>query len=385
MSDDKIVQLSARDFEEAIDFLNLVFSAHSPHDFATMLPSIYGPTDELMGCNYAIKTDGRIRAIVGLFPINLSVGNVPLRIAGIGGVSTHPGHRATGYMKSLMHHCVTEMKTQGYQLSWLGGQRQRYLYFGYESCGTKCIFTVSKTNLRHSFDGASHVSFAPISSYDKERIAHATKLHNGQQLYCARSDQNFHDHLVGWHSKPYAALNSHGKMIGYLVASTEGDLIAELCADSTDAAIEMVHGWVEEQTCEAVTVELHAVPDGLFYGLGRIGEHVRIRESGNWQVFDWAAVAEALLRLRSQSCVLAQGTVTVGITGYGTLRLTVDGDRIECVRSEEDGDVTCDGPTAKRLLFGPLSPSLVMRLPRQAVLLESWCPLPLSLTRQDWV
>ncbi|SVE51359.1 uncharacterized protein METZ01_LOCUS504213, partial [marine metagenome] len=49
-----IIQLTANDFEESMDFLNLVFSAYSPHDFANMLPSVYRPTDELMGCNYAI-------------------------------------------------------------------------------------------------------------------------------------------------------------------------------------------------------------------------------------------------------------------------------------------------------------------------------------------
>ncbi len=32
-----IIQLTANDFEEAMDFLNLVFSAYNPHDFATIM------------------------------------------------------------------------------------------------------------------------------------------------------------------------------------------------------------------------------------------------------------------------------------------------------------------------------------------------------------
>ena len=380
-----IIRLTVNDFEEAMDFLNLVFSAYNPHDFATMLPSIYRPTDELMGCNYAIKTDGRIRAIVGMFPITLHIGEVAVRVAGIGGVSTHPEHRSSGYMRTLMHHCVDEMKSQGYHLSWLGGQRQRYLYFGYESCGTKCVFTVSKTNLKHSFDHDSDIEFASISGYDEERIAHALALHNAQAMYCKRQDENFHHHLVGWHNKPYAALDGHGRMVGYLVTNGEGDLIAELCAETTEAAMRMICGWVEQHSPDYVTVELHAVPDGLFYGLGRIGEHVRIKESGNWQVLDWVTVTDALMRLRHHSGPMSDGAVTVGIEGYGAIQLTVDGDRASCTATDAPADVTCDAPTAKRLLYGPVSPSLVMPLPKQAQQLESWCPLPLSLTRQDWV
>ena len=41
----QIIQLSAEDFEEGMDFLNLVFGQHAPHDFARMLPSIYRPFD----------------------------------------------------------------------------------------------------------------------------------------------------------------------------------------------------------------------------------------------------------------------------------------------------------------------------------------------------
>ncbi len=382
---DEIFQLKGGDFEEAMDFLNLVFSAYSPHDFKTMLPSIYRPTDAHMECNFAIKTEGRIRAIVGLFPILLRVDDIDMRIAGIGGVSTHPDHRTGGYMRSLMRHCVEVMRSQNYELSWLGGQRQRYLYFGYESCGTRSSFTVSKTNLRHSFDHPADITFAPMSAYDSARVARALELHNGQTVYCARPDTDFYHHLVGWHNKPYAALDGHGHMVGYLVANREGTLIAELCADSTDAALSMVRGWVEQSSEDSVTVELHAVPDGLLFALGHISEQARITESGNWQVFDWATTVGTLMRLKQRGGGMVAGEVLISIEGYGGLRLSVSGGEASCTPSDSSPDITCDGPTAKRLLFGPIPPGLVMTLPERATILESWCPLPLSLTRQDWV
>ena len=55
----------SRDFEDAIDFMNLVFSAHGPIDFTQLLPALYQPTDEQMGWNWAVRENGRIRAVVG--------------------------------------------------------------------------------------------------------------------------------------------------------------------------------------------------------------------------------------------------------------------------------------------------------------------------------
>ena len=47
----ELVRLKANDYEEAMDFLDIVFSkAHCPHDFGSMLPIIYRPTDEHMNC-----------------------------------------------------------------------------------------------------------------------------------------------------------------------------------------------------------------------------------------------------------------------------------------------------------------------------------------------
>ena len=95
-----IERLSTADFEEAMDFLNLVFGAVEPHDFERMLPLCYRPQE--MHRNLAIREGGRIRAIVGLFERSLEVGAHTLRVGCIGGVSTHPRSRGRGYMRALM-------------------------------------------------------------------------------------------------------------------------------------------------------------------------------------------------------------------------------------------------------------------------------------------
>ncbi len=384
-SGDREALLTADDFEEAMDFLNLAFSEHGPIDFATLLPSIYRPTDRHMANNYAIKKDGRICAIVGLFPITWHVGDAVLRVAGIGGVSTHPDLRGSGLMTALMEHCVGLMTAQKYPLSWLGGQRQRYLYFGYERCGNTNVFTVSKTNLKHCFEGDPDIRFEAIGPEDRDRIAGARALHDAQPMYCQRSLEDFHIYCTCRSFGLFAALDGSGRMVGYLVASQKSDYVAELGADDDDIALEMLRAWVAHHSERSTTVDVGPMGGDLIYKLGRCCEAVSVRPSGNWQVIDWIAVTDALMKMRRRSGPMAEGSVVVGIEGYGAIRLQAEGDEAGCAAADEDPDMSCDAPTAMRLLFGPLSPSLVMPLPEKAALLESWCPLPLTWKRQDGV
>ena len=123
----EINRLQASDFEEALDMLNFSFGFQHPKNFETLLPALYKAEDEHMSWNWAVRENGRIRAIVGAFPLAWQLGETTLRISGIGGVSCHPRARNQGYMQQLMSHAVASMRAEGYHLSYLGGQRQRYL------------------------------------------------------------------------------------------------------------------------------------------------------------------------------------------------------------------------------------------------------------------
>lgn len=125
----EVIRLKAQDYDDAIAFLNLVFGKeHRVSDFAKMLPIIYRPTDEHMNCNFAVRENGEIRGIVGLFPAEMKVGGTILKLGGIGSVSSHPQDRGKGWMKLLMGQAIAEMANTEVDISWLGGFRQRYQY-----------------------------------------------------------------------------------------------------------------------------------------------------------------------------------------------------------------------------------------------------------------
>ena len=116
-----------QDYDELIDFGNMVFK----EDFRALLPKLYQDHPEAAAHHHLIREDGRIKAMVGSFPITLKAAGRTLKVRGIGTVSVHPYARGRGYMKTLMGNAVKEAEAEGAALMILGGQRQRYEYFGF--------------------------------------------------------------------------------------------------------------------------------------------------------------------------------------------------------------------------------------------------------------
>ena len=169
----EIIQLTASEFQDGMDFLNLAFGPHGPYDFQQLLPAVYRPTEEWTRCNYVVREEGQIKGLVILFPFTWRVGEASFRVGGIGGVSTHPKSRGAGHMKTLMNHCIRVMREEGHHLSYLGGQRQRYQHFGYEYCGGASSFSLYKTNSRHCFKDDPGIRFVPLEAEDGDRLIHA--------------------------------------------------------------------------------------------------------------------------------------------------------------------------------------------------------------------
>ena len=382
----EVVQLTAADFDEGMAFLNAVFGEERPHDFHAMLPSIYQPTDKLMACNHAVRENGEIRAIVGLFPMDWQVGETVLKVGGIGGVSTHSAHRDKGYMSLLMNHCVQHMKAQDFHLSYLSGQRQRYGYSGYETCGQRFLVPIGKRNIRHVFDTPSSLCFEAIAVDDVDRIAVAQRLHDAQLVHHLRDPTHFGRFLVSWYHKPFAALDERGAMVGYLVATSDGSRVSELVAADTDTAVDIARGWVEaDAERSSINFELSAVNYDLVRRIAALGESQSVHEADNWQIFDWVATVEALLKVSATGGELVDGEALIGIEEHGTLRVRVVGGEPQVERVGCASTRAWHPFTAMRVFFGPLPPCAVTALPHEAAVLQAWCPLPLSWPTQDGV
>jgi len=379
-----IARLTPADFEEAMDVLNFSFGFEHPHNFETLLPVLYHPGAEAMSWNWALREEGSIRAIVGVFPLTWKLGDATLRIAGVGGVSCHPRYRKRGFMGQLMRHCVEAMREEGYPLSWLGGQRQRYGYYGYEKCGINYQLSLAPINVRHVFgDGDLGIEFRPLERQDRTHLQGVIGLHDAQPIRGVRPRERFYNMLLSWYHMPHIAISPDSRMIGYVVANGNGDRITEILAvNEGEPELQIAAAWVQQHG--EATFDL-APSNRLLPKLAAVCGGMSVHSSGNWQIFDWAAALDALLKAQCTLIPLIDGAVVIEIADYGKVLLEVAGGSARCIRSDAAPALQTDAFTAMRLLFGPLPPATVLALPQAAAALEQWCPLPLFWGRQDGV
>ncbi len=295
---DTIVQLSANDYDPALAFLDRVFGEHRPHDFRHLLPAIYQPTDEHMRCNYAIQRDGHIKAIVGVFPITQCVGPTTLRIAGIGGVSVDPACRGEGLMRILMDHAVREIDHAGYDLSWLGGQRQRYRYWGYEVGGTTLKFTLDKRALKHDLHNATPLTLHHVTHENDPHLRAMHALHNATPTACIRTAQAFPRHLRNHHHTARAGLDGQGRVVAYASTSSDGSTTSELVAATPADTLGLVRALAEQSTSQWPTFHTPALPGPVSRALSACADNTTYSDAYNWRIKDWPKVVNAWLTLQ---------------------------------------------------------------------------------------
>ena len=156
-------------------------------------------------------------------------------------------------MQQLMAHCVQAAPAEGFHLSWLGGQRQRYGYSGYEKCGVYYRLTLSQTNVRHALGSADFgIDFHPLAREDRTHLQGVIGLHDAQPFRGVRAAHRFYDLLLSWGHRPYVARSRDGRMIGYLVAQADRTCVTELLAvNEGEPELDIAAAWVQHHgnTC----------------------------------------------------------------------------------------------------------------------------------------
>ena len=127
--------------EEAIlDLIDLVFSkTGSSIDFASLVPKVYGRAG-FSAYHAVAEQAGRLVGTVAMLPVTVHMGDTALRGGYIGSVAVHSKYRGQGHMRALMDLLIAEAKSRGYDFLALGGQRQRYGYWGFEVCGADKVW-----------------------------------------------------------------------------------------------------------------------------------------------------------------------------------------------------------------------------------------------------
>lgn len=362
-----------QDYDEIIDFGNLVFK----EDFRALLPKLYQDHPEMAAHHHLLREDGRIKAMVGSFPITLQAAGKTLKVRGIGTVSVHPYTRGRGYMKTLMGNAVKEAEDEGAAMMILGGQRQRYEYFGFTCCGTGLSFSLSPSARRHlrrfRDDSLTLISLAD----NKEYLRSCCQLLEKQPFYGVRPGVDFCDIAQSWSSTAYVILRD-GEFLGYC-SLQEGHLVQELFLEDYRYITGVVLK-IGELCKDRMTVAALPFQQEMIHALNLICDGQSISPNPMVNVLDYPAVIEAYLTLKGQQTPLADGRLVICAEGKGCFAIEVKGGSVKVTPTSDSPQITLPHLQMMAYLFSPLGQAGVSRKTPEEL---SWLPIPLYVARCD--
>ncbi|MGI5894605.1 MAG: GNAT family N-acetyltransferase [Candidatus Merdivicinus sp.] len=365
---------TAAEYEDLIDFANMVFKT----DFAALLPKLYFGHPEMAVHHYLALEDGKIRAAVGSFPLEFEMGGVKVRARGIGTVSVHPYSRGMGYMKELMNRAVADAKAEGTDLMCLGGQRQRYEYFGFSKACQQRSFTVTPTNRRHcrgiSSDSVVLVPLAEHPEYEKL----CWELHRNQPVHAVRPLENFTEICCSWSCQPWVILQD-GNFAGYAVMKKDGTSIPELLLKEKAEVLPVVFALVQKAGCD-VKFSPAFWQKTVISALSEVAESSAVQGGEMFQILNFPKMIEILLNQKAAQTGLPDGTRILGIEGGNRYQIAVSGQKAVVTETQEAADWTLDAVSMQSRLIN------AGNLWQYDTFVENcWFPLPLELPAQDMV
>lgn len=380
------------DAQDIVDFADYVFSQSSePHDFARLVPKLYDEGRKTQQYHYLVEEEGKIRAMLCVLPVRFTVAGVELKAGCVGTVAVHPRARGKGYMQKLMAYALEDMKTGGYDYSVLGGQRQRYEYFGYEPAGIKLDFTLTADNVRHKYRhlDATGISFEELSG-PSLLLDESFALYQKGVISGARNKESFADILRTWNAVPYAILQN-GKFVGYLSVSRGGGMVFEI--ELTDEALLplVCKSLMEFKKPNELRFSLPAFDRDKIALLGGVCDMYGMGFNLSYNIVNYASVIEAFMKCKALGTKLPEGAFTLRIEDRETVEMVVHNGQITVNRHEPDDprikpDAVLTARDATALLFSPLSGYMKSKTgywDNPEYELPAWFPLPLYSPLQD--
>ena len=359
------------EFLDCIDLGNTVFSQSSrPHNFSRMIPKVYAEyKNNAFIHKVAVSEDGRLRAQIACLPQTLSICGYPLRAGFIGTVSVHPRARGEGHMKALMNAWLEEMR-ETCDLSVLGGQRQRYEYFGYTHGGQQMVYTVNSANIRHALRDAdaSPFSFSPLEE-TPGAMDLALSLHNARIARVDRSADLFADILHTFGEQPLSVCKN-GKPVGYLLLSEDGRAILELALSQWEDFEPILKAYMQSTGTQELTIPTPVWDTELNRRLGAFAESCRLEQNEMFRIFQFANVLEAYLTLKLRTEGLTPGVFSAVLNGQ-PVTVRVDETGLSVERSALPGAPELTLREAQELLLTPHGRWLPVQAP------TGWFPLPI--------
>ena len=148
-------------------------------------------------------------------------------------------------MKILMEDWLKEMR-KTCDLAVLGGQRQRYEYFGFTRGGVQVKYTVTGDNIRHALKRTDiqGISFVPLREAEGA-AAFVCRKNEERPFWVTREPESVLTIVETADERPLA-IKKDGQLAGYLLTGKDGKTIYELVTErqeDLEAAVKHMQGY----------------------------------------------------------------------------------------------------------------------------------------------
>jgi predicted N-acetyltransferase YhbS len=366
------------DYEDIIDFGNYVFGV----DFPSLLPKLYANHKETAQHHHIVKEGHRIKAVVGSFPLELKVFDNYLKIRGIGTVSVHKYSRHSGYMKLLMNNAVKEMEDEGCDLAILGGQRQRYEYWGFTPSGINLNLNFNSSNIKHAkIDITDSYGFIRYNEKIATDLDKAVKLHDSQIVHAKREKDNFIDISSSWDNN-VLFIYKNEEFSGYICSSNNHENISEIVLTNPDDIEKVIISYMKYFNLNNTNVVLYLHRYKEFMKLSRLCERYSINSTANVYIINYANVIKSFMVLKNNLTPLEEGMLILNVEGRGKYKIEVKAGIITVEETDMPQDISLSHLDATALLFSHSS-FINSAYNFSNPLVKSWFPLPLFYPGQD--
>ena len=369
---------SSQDWAKIIDFIDLVFSQSArPHDFAALIPKVYGDGHDYSRIHAIALEDGDIRGCVAVLPVDMSIAGLQLHMGYLGSVSVHRLSRGAGHMKKLMRMQIEKAKENGVDMMVLGGQRQRYGYFGFSPVGGAYEYSVTHSNVRHALKDvdASGFAFEPLTSGEASEYAYA--LYQQQPVCGSRTAENFAEIALSFDSKGWLILNN-GQKAGYLISSVDGKGIREIVLENPRQIPAALKAWMAAHEVKSLSLSVAPYDRPLNRALAAFAEYYSIGQDGCVLCLNYANTIRSWMTLKNSVTPLSEGVVLLGIDGQ-TYEIKVADGAVSVEQTDAEAQISLNADEANQLLFGFNR----FYAPEVSGIPADWFPLPLYIPRPE--
>lgn len=380
-----------KDYNKLIEMLDDTFFRDDneipKRDFMSLLPKLYKEQYNPCHNNWAVKEGDSLKAAVGLYYLDFSVCGEKLVCGGIGNVAVSRDARSRGYMKDCMHMALDDMKAQGADFGFLGGQRQRYQYFSFDCAGICYDYNVNRTNLRHCYgaDAKSKFTAKKLEETDTELMLAVDKLFTAQPAYVERDPDTLFDIFRSWRCTPYAVTDGNEVKAFFNVLRDGNGISTFKIADGEclrDTLLAIFETLGESVSGIGISVAQYDFVERD--ALDKICSGVDMSCAEHITVLNYEHMIKAYLNLRASAEKLSDGSLNVlihGENGDEQLLIKVNDGKVSVTKTDGAPEVELQHLDAIRYFFAFNS----VERDKGAAAVKTWFPLPVFVFGCDGV